>query len=287
MPWLQDFSLRVVYGPKEVCAQIAGAGRGHRRVDHVGRQRHVHPGGLPQGVTRRGGRARAVAARAAAAAGADRRVHARGGRAAAWSAGSSSTGTSTCSGPPGDPFTRGPYLLRVTEDAAELRWRTDGDRQVEVVALDPAGRESVARDGRLDGPAAGHAVWLDRLDRRERARPPGRSPPRRPTPTGPCAWPCWPTTATAATTSGGSRAASRRAARAGADRRRQQLPHGRRDPARPQHLPPAGRGDAQRPRLRGAWGPRGAAARRRGDPRRLRHPPGRPLRGGATGRCRP
>jgi hypothetical protein len=25
VPWLQDFSLRVTYGPKEVCAQIDGA----------------------------------------------------------------------------------------------------------------------------------------------------------------------------------------------------------------------------------------------------------------------
>jgi hypothetical protein len=53
-------------------------------------------------------------------------------------------------GPSGDPFTRGPYLLRVTQDSAELRWRTDGERQVEVVAIGPSGRETVARDGRLD-----------------------------------------------------------------------------------------------------------------------------------------
>ncbi len=53
-------------------------------------------------------------------------------------------------GPSGDPFTRGPYLVRVTEDSAELRWRA-GDREVNVVALDPAGREVVARDGRLSG----------------------------------------------------------------------------------------------------------------------------------------
>ena len=68
-------------------------------------------------------------------------------------------------GPSGDPFTRGPYLLRVTEDAAELRWRTDGDRPVEVVALDPAGRESVARDGRLGGLRPGtRYVWTASID---------------------------------------------------------------------------------------------------------------------------
>ena len=54
-------------------------------------------------------------------------------------------------GPEGDPFTRGPYLLRVEATSAELRWRTDGDPAVAVVAVDDEGREVVARDGRLAG----------------------------------------------------------------------------------------------------------------------------------------
>ena len=54
-------------------------------------------------------------------------------------------------GPEGDPFTRGPYLLRVGSTSAELRWRTDGDQAVEVVAVDGQGREVVARDGVLAG----------------------------------------------------------------------------------------------------------------------------------------
>jgi Calcineurin-like phosphoesterase len=63
-------------------------------------------------------------------------------------------------GPSGDPFTRGPYLLRVTQDSAELRWRTDGDREVTIVALDPSGREIVARGGRLAGLRPGtRYVW--------------------------------------------------------------------------------------------------------------------------------
>jgi hypothetical protein len=63
-------------------------------------------------------------------------------------------------GPSGDPFTRGPYLLRVTQDSAELRWRTDGDREVTIVALDPSGREFVARGGRLAGLRPGtRYVW--------------------------------------------------------------------------------------------------------------------------------
>ena len=68
-------------------------------------------------------------------------------------------------GPSGDPFTRGPYLLRVTDDAAELRWRTDGDRAVQVIALDPGGREIVARGGRLDGLRPGtRYTWVASVD---------------------------------------------------------------------------------------------------------------------------
>jgi hypothetical protein len=68
-------------------------------------------------------------------------------------------------GPSGDPFTRGPYLLRVGEDAAELRWRTDGDRDVRIVALDPAGREVVARGGRLEGLRPGTRYgWVASVD---------------------------------------------------------------------------------------------------------------------------
>lgn len=68
-------------------------------------------------------------------------------------------------GPSGDPFTRGPYLLRVGEDAAELRWRTDGDREVRIVALDPAGREVVAEGGRLRGLRPGtRYTWVASVD---------------------------------------------------------------------------------------------------------------------------
>jgi Calcineurin-like phosphoesterase len=54
-------------------------------------------------------------------------------------------------GPEGSPFTRGPYLLRVTESAADLRWKTDGDQTVEVTAIGPEGRTISAREGRLTG----------------------------------------------------------------------------------------------------------------------------------------
>ncbi len=53
---------------------------------------------------------------------------------------------------PGDtPFTRGPYLLRVTASEAELRWSTRGDKPVRVTALDPNGRAVRVEGGVLHG----------------------------------------------------------------------------------------------------------------------------------------
>jgi hypothetical protein len=70
-------------------------------------------------------------------------------------------------GPSGDPFTRGPYLQRVGPTSAELRWRTAGDRPVEVVALDRSGRAVVARDGRLSGLRPGERYsWVASVDGR-------------------------------------------------------------------------------------------------------------------------
>ena len=52
-PWLQDFSLR---GPLRAQGGLRPGrrrqGRGRRRVDHVGRHRHLHAGPLPQAVGR-------------------------------------------------------------------------------------------------------------------------------------------------------------------------------------------------------------------------------------------
>jgi predicted phosphodiesterase len=68
-------------------------------------------------------------------------------------------------GPSGDPFTRGPYLLRVTGDEAELRWRTAGERSVELTALDEAGRTVGSRDGRLTGLRPGERyAWTASVD---------------------------------------------------------------------------------------------------------------------------
>ncbi len=68
-------------------------------------------------------------------------------------------------GPEGSPFTRGPYLLRVERDSAELRWRTDGDRDVRLTALDDAGREVVGRGGVLPGLRPGtRYTWTASVD---------------------------------------------------------------------------------------------------------------------------
>ncbi len=42
-------------------------------------------------------------------------------------------------GPSDTPFTRGPYLLRVTGGEAALRWRARGGTAVALSALDPDG----------------------------------------------------------------------------------------------------------------------------------------------------
>jgi Calcineurin-like phosphoesterase len=130
----------------------------------VGPERDIHPGGLPAGVTSHGGapglsprerrlrRALIGVSMLAALA-----LLAVGGVVAYW--------WLYLLGPSGDPFTRGPYLLRVTETSAELRWRTDGDRDVRVVALDPGGREVTASDGRLAGLRPGtRYVWTASID---------------------------------------------------------------------------------------------------------------------------
>ncbi len=50
--------------------------------------------------------------------------------------------------PSDTPFTRGPYLLRVSDSEAELRWSTRGRKAVKLTALDPDGKP-VAVAGRV------------------------------------------------------------------------------------------------------------------------------------------
>jgi len=54
-------------------------------------------------------------------------------------------------GPSGDPFTRGPYLVRVDGQSAKLRWRVKGDARVELVATSPDGTSTAAANGGFTG----------------------------------------------------------------------------------------------------------------------------------------
>jgi hypothetical protein len=53
--------------------------------------------------------------------------------------------------PSADPFSRGPYLVRVTQTEARLRWRLDGNRPVHVRAVSADGTAVEARDGTFTG----------------------------------------------------------------------------------------------------------------------------------------
>ena len=69
-----------------------------------------------------------------------------------------------------DPFTRGPYLVRVGTTTATLRWRVAGDRPVEIVATTPDGRTLTSTDGRLRGLVPGaRQGWVAVVDGQARA----------------------------------------------------------------------------------------------------------------------
>jgi hypothetical protein len=72
--------------------------------------------------------------------------------------------------PSGDPFTRGPYLVALSEHGARLKWRLDHDAAVELRAVSDAGDAMAARDGAFTGLAAdtGYA-WTASVDGRTRA----------------------------------------------------------------------------------------------------------------------
>jgi Calcineurin-like phosphoesterase len=53
--------------------------------------------------------------------------------------------------PSADPFSRGPFVVRVGGTSAELAWTLPADRRVEIVATAPDGTTAVAHDGRLTG----------------------------------------------------------------------------------------------------------------------------------------
>ena len=53
--------------------------------------------------------------------------------------------------PSGDPFKRGPFVIRLGRTSAELAWTLPGDRKVELVATAPDGTTATAHDGSFTG----------------------------------------------------------------------------------------------------------------------------------------
>jgi len=53
--------------------------------------------------------------------------------------------------PGSDPFSRGPFVIRLGQTSAQLAWSLPGDRKVELVATAPDGTTATARDGRFRG----------------------------------------------------------------------------------------------------------------------------------------
>ena len=68
-------------------------------------------------------------------------------------------------GPSDTPFTRGPYLQRVSASEAELRWRTRGGKPVQVTALGPGDRPIKVAGGVLRGLRPGSRyTWVANVD---------------------------------------------------------------------------------------------------------------------------
>jgi hypothetical protein len=79
----------------------------------------------------------------------------------------------------GDPFTRGPFVLRVDETSAVLRWRVRDGARVQVVAS-ADGRSVRARGGELAGLAPGRRyTWAASVDGHAAATGSFRTAPRR------------------------------------------------------------------------------------------------------------
>ncbi|HEY3612286.1 MAG TPA: metallophosphoesterase [Gaiellales bacterium] len=68
-------------------------------------------------------------------------------------------------GPSDTPFTRGPYLLRVTAGEAALRWRSRGGKPVTVSAVDPDGASVAVEGGVIGGLRPGTRYsWFASID---------------------------------------------------------------------------------------------------------------------------
>ena len=62
-------------------------------------------------------------------------------------------------GPSGDPFTRGPFVIRLSTTEATLAWSIEGGRRVELTATGPGGTVT-GTGGRLTGLEPGtRYIW--------------------------------------------------------------------------------------------------------------------------------
>jgi predicted phosphodiesterase len=62
--------------------------------------------------------------------------------------------------PSADPFSRGPFVIRLGDTSAQLAWTLPGDRTVRLAATAPDATTVTARDGRFDGLEPGvRYVW--------------------------------------------------------------------------------------------------------------------------------
>jgi len=62
--------------------------------------------------------------------------------------------------PSADPFSRGPFLIRLGPTSAQLAWTLPGGRPVQLVATAPDGSTATARDGRFTGLEPGvRYIW--------------------------------------------------------------------------------------------------------------------------------
>jgi hypothetical protein len=82
-------------------------------------------------------------------------------------------------GPGEGAFERGPYLVRLDESSARLAWKARDGKAVDLRAVDPDGREVVAREGTFRGlrPGTDYA-WTASVDRRAGASGSFRTAPR-------------------------------------------------------------------------------------------------------------
>jgi hypothetical protein len=73
-------------------------------------------------------------------------------------------------GPGEGAFSRGPHLVRLSEDTAKLAWRVKEGKPVDLRAISPDGQEVVARDGSFTRLRPGTAyAWTASVDRRAQA----------------------------------------------------------------------------------------------------------------------